>query len=139
MSLRKGAPRQDNPGLDESGLVQRQWYTFLTDEPVYEKTGIATTAATVTALTHNLKDTPRTVLVVLSNVTAEYGYAVGEEIPVPVYLDGVNSRGAQVSADRTTLRVIIGANGIAIMRRDTPGALALITGGRWTLTVRAWL
>ena len=138
MSQRNGIPEYAYPVLTGSGLFNQFWYNFLGDERSYESAEIAISSGSTTSLIHNLTARPRTAYAVLRCKTAEYGYAAGEEIAVPVFLDGANDRGAFVSADSTSLRLIVGADGISIIRRDTY-VFGTITNGNWRLIVRAWL
>jgi len=99
------------------------------------------TLGTTLTLAHGLGAIPRLVIAVLQCATAEYGYAVGDEISLSASaMSNDTNYGINTSADSTNLYVTIGSGGIQILRKDSGsiGLSALITVANWKLVLRAW-
>lgn len=90
-------------------------------------------------IAHGLGRKPVLVTHVLQCVTAEFGFAVGDE--ATVYIPGFNAiaRGCQIVPTTTNLNVRFGtdASTFNVMRSDT-GGLQSLTNANWRLVVRAW-
>ena len=66
--------------------------------------------------------------------TAEYGYAVNDEVEAPGF-ETANNRGVAVGADSTNFHITVGANGIYIARRDggSIGQAVALTTSNWRI------
>ena len=88
--------------------------------------------------THRLGVTPRVVSWVLVNAITEYGYAVGDQIP----LESVSSGGALITtgsrANATTLEARLRWSGATPSVLDAAWAIQPITAANWTLRAYAW-
>jgi len=88
--------------------------------------------------THRLGVTPRVVSWVLVNAITQYGYAVGDEIP----LESVSSGGALITtgsrANATTLEARLRWSGATPSVLNAAWAIQPITAANWTLRAYAW-
>lgn len=90
-----------------------------------------TLAGALGPFAHGLGVVPRIVTAFLVNTTAEYGYSIGDVIPVsPVGF-------AALVVDATNLNVRFGSTAGSIWRKDT-GVATAITPGSWRLRVSLW-
>ena len=112
--------------------------------PVFVSSDIAFTNSTPTTyeVAHGLGRAPYFVAVVAVCNTAEYGYAIGDEIPLPNYseIDGdfINA-GANIFYDSTTVGYrTTGDWGVPRIARLNANSEANLTAGSWDIRFRAW-
>lgn len=108
----------------------------------FESAEISIVAGSGGVVAHGLGAKPLRVLVFVRCKTAEFGHAVGDEVPVNVdssYQGGnTKSFGAQAWAvDTVNAGWGVGTDGISILNASS-GAVAVLTPGNWRLVVRAW-
>ena len=112
----------------------------------YESAELTITAGTTQALTHQLGGKPKLVDIVLRCKTAEYGYAVGDEVaPAISDVDDTNSatvlkRGVVVTRTATQLFVTYGQNAFYGYNRTagSVGEWVGFTAANWRALVRAY-
>ena len=132
-------PRADTAALLPSGVFARIWYDFFREvgRKTFESLPTAITSGTVTILPHGLAFTPIIPSAYLINVTPQFGFLTGEIVPSFAFEDA-NDYGIQLSADATSIYVIVGANGIRIMQKTgSIGQFATITNANWSIVVTA--
>lgn len=106
----------------------------------YESTGNTITTGAQLLLTHGLSVKPKMVQLALVCATAEYSFAIADEILVDANSsDATTSRFNVVRV--TTSRVVIrfsNATECFATANDNTGAAVALTNANWTLTVRAY-
>ena len=100
------------------------------------------TAAGLLTIAHGLSASPSLIQVRLICKTAEFGFAVDDEViinPAGNDIAGTSNRGLSVVLDATNVNIRYGdaASPITILRKDT-GAATGFTLANWKLVVRAW-
>jgi hypothetical protein len=105
---------------------------------VVESAEFAVTFGAAANFTHGLPGAPRGAQAVLRCKTAELGYSVGDEVPLPAAVGGGINGTLSLNANGTSITVSICAGGyIQVCRKDTFANQA-ITAASWRLVVRAW-
>lgn len=84
---------------------------------------------------HGLGVVPKLAQTVIRCKTAEWGYAIGDEIPLANDRDD-SSRGLSIWQNASTLGMVYDGS-INVVRRDTPGTEP-ITPARWKVVFKAW-
>ncbi len=134
MPQKRGAPKFDAPVLDSLGHFASEWFPFLASAYATDEKTLTNGATTTVA--HRLKSPPFQMWGVLICKTAELGYAVGDETPIPGFEDA-SDYGVSLSCDATNIYATAGASGVRLMRRSAPiGEFATITNANWRLIVR---
>jgi hypothetical protein len=105
----------------------------------YESPQQTITSSGALTLAHGLGRKPVLTKLVLQCTTAEFGFAIGDE--VTEIMQGFNgvARGVQIVPDATNINVKYGtdANVFWVIRKDT-GATTQLTNANWRFVVRAW-
>ena len=126
----------------------------LSDNPIaiFEQMGFAATtkvftsaetpwvANTTTVFPHSLSQQPLIVQPWIICTTAEYGYAIGDKVLLPMFHNPSDGRGYGYAVwlnDTTNVEVHTGTYGPGLYNRTT-GAYAIGTVANWSLYVRAW-
>ena len=114
-----------------------KWVTL--EHRITFDSGIQTlTLATTAAHTHNLGVKPSFVIGVLECQTAEFGYAIGDEVPVIYESDSPTHLGVTVAWNSTQIHATVGATFVTLIRKDAPiGTTVALTLGSWRYRVRA--
>lgn len=128
--------------INKDGSPSRVFFDYLRtlkSTVAFESTEQAITAATSVSIAHGLSAKPKLYWLYLVNKTTEYDYAVGDELPCPLFEDGGLDYGASITANATNAVITVGANGIRVPRRDAGniGQFGTITAGSWRLIARA--
>lgn len=89
------------------------------------------------SVAHGLGSVPRMVLAVLRCKTTDLGYAVGDEVSMPVSRSGGDQATYTLFANSTNIGMAMGASDWAIPTK-TGGAPAAIDSGDWRVVLRAW-
>lgn len=91
------------------------------------------------AVNHGLSNKPDFLFAFIRCKSAEWGYQVGDEVMVSTGTDssGGGTTGISVFATTSQIRWQIASNGILVVRRDSPGAVALASDANWDLVVKA--
>lgn len=87
------------------------------------------------SLLHNFGVKPKLTEVVMICKVAEYGYSVGDELPVMSYMYSGAAYGFQVSCNTTHVSVTTSTPNTL---NKTTGAGTGITNANWRLILRAW-
>lgn len=104
----------------------------------FESAAYVLTASAVATEAHGLGARPNRVWGVLQCVSAELGFAVGDEIPIGQVATTAGVQVLNVSADSTNIEIIKGAGAPAICRKDaTIGTVTAIDISKWRVIVRA--
>lgn len=123
-----------------SGATAPQWGGVFISEYVSAEQTI-TTGGTLT-LTHGLGARPRLISYELVCKTAEFGYAIGDIVPIGIMSAPSGSlsynAAAIISATEIVLRFANSSEAFLILNATT-GASATLTNSRWRLVVRAYL
>lgn len=109
--------------------------------PNFESAEQTWTASTDTAFAHGLGSTPRSVEGVLRCKTAEFGYAIGDEVPYFFFeFDTVNWGGHFLYSNATNVGFVTGGRGPVLPNRTggSVGAPQAITTANWKVVLRAW-
>jgi len=104
--------------------------------PIYRSAPQAITFGAAITLTHGLGAAPSSVRCWLRCLTAEFGYAIGEEVLPQGVTTTAGNRGLSIKRTETQLVVNVGAAGIVIIRADTFN-FTTITAANWNLIVEA--
>lgn len=139
-------PPTDTAANQLAMIAGRLWYTdgggvgwHPLTESYFESSEQTLTVGSDTAVAHGLPTTPKTVAAYLRCKTAEFGYAVGDEIFFSaIYFDSAVWRGINLYANATNVGFVV--NNIPIIfRRDVGnlGVAAVITAASWKLVMRA--
>ena len=104
----------------------------------FESSEISISAGGYSAtVAHGLGVKPKRIVAFIRCKTAEQGYAVGDELPVPLIYAN-NWYGVQVWAvDTTYVGYVIGSSGFVIPNATTGTGYSL-TNSYWKLVIRAW-
>lgn len=112
---------------------------LFTKEYVSGEQSIAAGGTATTA--HGLGVIPKLVYLSLVCKVAEYGYAVGQEVPLTgnilVGIDAGTNFGAQSAWDATNVTVKYGNVGVGVLNLTT-GQGVQVTNTSWRLIIRAW-
>ncbi len=97
---------------------------------------------TLGPFTHLLGAIPKMVTALLTCLTAEYGYSVGDKILLASNVGHANDQGHVVLINAITFRVILG-NGAAgkvynVIKNDSSGGTANLTNANWNVTFTAY-
>lgn len=105
----------------------------------YKSAQVAVPTADIdTTSAHGLGAVPTGAVVSLVCTTAEYGYAVGDEIQFTGFYDGDVEQPLVVWANATVVGWRSYSATPYVKRRDADGVVA-ITNAKWELIFRAWL
>jgi hypothetical protein len=85
---------------------------------------------------HGLGGVPKFGTVSLRCKTAEYGWAVGDEIPLNSIHMASNNTGATTAVNATNFK--FAQNGLLYIHNFSTGALIALNAGNWRLVFRAW-
>lgn len=140
-TLRRDPPLMTARWFNADGTPTRVFFDYLRtlkNTVAFESSEQAITAATNVTIAHGLSAKPKLYGLYLVNKTAEYDYAVGDELPCPAFEDA-SDYGASIATNATNVVITVGANGIRIPRRDAGsiGQYASITTANWRLIARA--
>lgn len=97
----------------------------------------AVVLASTTTLTHGLGAMPDWIQLRARCVTAEYGYAVGDEVDLSNIDTNASNRGIVTIVTSTQIKVTVGNGGVVALNAST-GVAATITAANWNLIVRAF-
>lgn len=100
----------------------------------YQSPQITITAGMVLPQTHGLLALPTQTMAVLHCITAEQGYAIGDEVRVGV---GTATGQAQVAVDAANVTLLL--QGTPSVPNKTTGTPASITLADWKIILRAWV
>jgi hypothetical protein len=106
----------------------------------YVSSDVSIVLGSTLSFTHGLAIVPVKVLTTLVCVTADRGYAVGEEVELPSEISNITD-GITTSRNGTIIHVTVSTNsfGFYVKRKDAPvGGLASLTPANWQIRVRAW-
>lgn len=101
---------------------------------------VITSAGSLT-LAHGLGVKPTHFLGVIVCKTAEQGYSVNDEVPVPIWNFEIAATGTalQIVPDASNINVRYGSRAnVFIVNNFTTGAQVALTNANWRLKVRAW-
>lgn len=93
------------------------------------------TAGGSITVAHGLGVAPKLYQVYFQCITAEFGYAVNDEI-LMFSLHQSGNYGIEMRADGTNLKLTIGTGGVGVL--DTGGTGQTLTPSKWGVVVRAW-
>ena len=101
------------------------------------------TANSTITLTHGLGSVPEIVTLILTCTITDAGYAVGDQITIPVnngqtYSSNNYGYSTQISSTQIIIRIVNGAGPLVIINKSTR-ALAALTEANWNLLVRAYV
>lgn len=113
------------------------WATTMTK---FESTEQSMSTSASATIAHGLGAIPFMVLGVLRCKTAEYGYSVGDEVPVFGMMDagGNTATGLTIRCDATNISYARGSGSYILIDATTKGQQA-ITTANWKLILRAWV
>lgn len=101
----------------------------------YESPEFAFAGGSLITVAHGLGHKPENFEVFLRCITAEYGYAVGDEVkPESMSISGT-TYGLTLFADNTNVYVKVGATGIPIIRKNNAIA-AVVTNTNWRMVLK---
>lgn len=114
--------------------------------PYFESSELTITVSTDTAAAHGLTGgtgagrTPSLTRGYLRCKTAEFGYAVGDEVATDFAESAGTNRGLSVYANTSNVGFVVGTQGAFVLRRDAGniGNAGVITPGNWRVILRAW-
>ena len=122
-----------------TGLADNDHPQYMTVIPNFTSTEQTVAFGTTLDVAHGLGVVPVLVQVVLRCKTAEFGYAIGDEVSsnnTDGALTGLNL-GLTIVANATNVSVIQGASDVHLLRKDTQVRFAP-TVANWKWVVRAW-
>lgn len=132
-----GATTQDILTVDAAGKVTAT-QGFLSPITWYESAETAIPSIDVdTTVSHGLGSIPKQYQIVLRCKTAEYGYAIGDEVHFDL-MDGDGARIQGAWANATSLGVRLGTSPPVVKHRASSGVIA-ITAANWKLVFRGHL
>ena len=107
----------------------------------YESSQLSIIQAAKTTLAHNMGVMPKMMVCSYKNITAEYGFTVGQEtIPNVIHWSGSLGQFEDIGliADATNIQMIVGNHGIFIPDLATLGWSRHANLSYWKAIVRAW-
>lgn len=125
--------------LMNAGATAPSWAT-LPFTKSFESAQQTITSAGALTIAHSLGASPKLVVAALQCVTAENGYAIGEEVTMEIGKhDGSPARGLSVKVDATNLTVRYASDsGCLEYIHGTTGNNVALTNANWKLVLRAW-
>jgi hypothetical protein len=94
-----------------------------------------TAGTNLITVAHSLGVVPKLQQVVMKCITAEFGYAIGDEVPVP-YVDDAGSSSISNAANSTTLYFL--SNVVPRVRNKSTGAVVTPTAANWKFVLKAF-
>jgi hypothetical protein len=108
-------------------------------DPSYESESGTLSVSTTYTFTHGLGTLPKHVTFSYVCVTAERGWAVGDELPFTLGTENYNANvGPSVAVNATKIKVRIGSNSNARVHGFDGSSRAYLVPGNWKIKVRAW-
>mgnify|MGYP001569423334 CR=1 FL=1 len=86
-------------------------------------------------IAHGLGSTPKFFAALIRCKTAEYGYAVGDEVMLVTSNTSIEGLGGYVNAANVGFVISVD---VRIIDRATPGTVRIITMANWKVVLRAW-
>lgn len=106
---------------------------------VFTSSAQTITSAGSLTIAHGLGSQPILVMAFLTNLTAEFGYSIGDDTLVSIDRSS-STNGMSIVPDATNLNIRFGSNSTVFqILNKTTGANASLTNASWELTVRAFL
>lgn len=109
--------------------------------PYFESSEQTLTASTDAAAAHGLGRVPKLAQLIIRCKTAEFGYAVNDEVSIANLGDNVaTARGPILYVNSTNVGFVVANSAIGFLRRDAGnvGIFAAITLANWKAVLRAW-
>lgn len=133
-----GATTQDVLTVDATGKVampnNTAIFTAYTESAPVAVTFPLTTPKTIA---HGVGGIPKLYVVVIKCTTAEFGYSIGDEVPITNGQDLYTAGNWRTIADSTNITIIGTGSAISISNKST-GASQIATAANWSYVVRAW-
>jgi hypothetical protein len=93
------------------------------------------TSGMALAINHGLPKTPKIVWLRLKNLTAELGYAVGDEVELASSGSATNTASVSVASNKTQIKIVLAA--LPVIVNFSTQAQTAITAANWQLVVKA--
>lgn len=101
--------------------------------------GAIPAANSSTSYAHGLGAVPWDAFVLLTCITADQGWTVGQQVKVPGGAGTNSSSGFALSWDATNVDLFMSSGGIYLPMPASAGAAGAITRANWTLQIKTWL
>ncbi len=121
-----------------TGAIQKSGTAFPITK-LFESSQQTITSGGSLTLAHGLGVQPKHYAAFVQCVTAEFGYSIGQEMPMTIEYGGTAASAMAIVPDATNINIRFGnASPVFAAANFTTGAQVSLTNANWKLVVRAW-